>query len=264
MAMTDAERAEAAAALIEAERTGRWTEPITLAYEGADIDDAYAIGQLVTEAKVEAGRVVKGHKVGLTSKAMRSITGATEPDYGTIFDDWFVDEGTTVSMSRLNRPLVEIELVFVLGDRLAGPDVNPVDVIRATDFVVPAIEVVDSRYSRSGKPGVVDSIADAASCGFIVLGASPAALDQIDVRHVGGALYKNGEVEESGTAAAVMGNPVNSVAWLARKLHEFGVAMEPGHAILSGSFIRAHPVAAGDVFVADYGPLGQFGFGVSD
>lgn len=262
MAMTEQERRDAAAALFEAELTRKWIEPITLTYEGADIDDAYAIGQYVTEAKVAAGRVVKGHKVGLTSKAMRSTTGATEPDYGTLFDNWFLDEGTKVSMSIMNRPMVEIELVFVLGTDLGGPDVNAVDVINATDYVLPAFEVVDSRFTKRGKPGVVDSISDAASCGFIIVGGSPSRLADIDVRHVAGALYKNGEIEESGVAAAVMGNPVNSVAWLARKLHEFGVTMQAGHTVLSGSFIRAHPVELGDTFVADYGPLGQISFGV--
>jgi 2-keto-4-pentenoate hydratase len=262
MAMTDEERRQAAKDLVEAELSRNWMEPITLTYEGADIEDAYAIGGHVTEMKVANGRVVKGHKVGLTSKAMRSITGATEPDYGTIFDNWFLDEGSQVSMSTMNRPLVEIELVFVLGSDLGGPSVNAVDVIRATDFVLPAVEVVDSRFSRRGKPGVVDSIADAASCGFIMVGGNPVGLRDIDPRQVGGALYKNGELEESGTASAVMGNPINAVAWLARKLDEFGVTMEAGHTILSGSFIKAHPIAVGDSFVADYGPLGQISFGV--
>ncbi len=264
MALTDAQRRDAAAALFEAENTRTWIEPFTLTYDDFDVDDAYAIGGYVAELKVDAGRTVKGHKVGLTSKAMRSTTGATEPDYGYIFDNWFFDEGSQISMSTLNRPSVEIELVFVLGADLGGPSVNAVDVIRATDFIMPALEVVDSRFTKRGKPGVLDSISDAASCGFIMLGGNPVSLLDVDPRHVAGALYKNGEIEESGTAAAVMGNPVNSVAWLARKLHEFGVTMEAGHTILSGSFIKAHPMAAGDTFVADYGPLGQISFGIVD
>ncbi|MEZ5227890.1 MAG: hypothetical protein R2710_14810 [Acidimicrobiales bacterium] len=264
MHMTEAQHHEAAEALVHAELTREWIEPLTLRYEGADIEDAYAVGQLVTEIKVANGRVVKGHKVGLTSKAMRSTTGATEPDYGTLFDNWFLDEGSKVSMSMMNRPLVEIELVFVLKENLGGPDVNAVDVMRATDFIIPAIEVVDTRYAKRGLPGVVDSISDAASCGFIMVAGNPVSLNDIDPRHVGGALYKNGEIEESGTAAAVMGNPINSVAWLARKLDEFGVEMQAGHSVLSGSFIKAHPIQAGESFVADFGPLGQISFGVTD
>ncbi len=264
MQLNQAQHRAMAEALVEAEETRVWTEPLTLRHDEADIEDAYAIGQLVTEIKVGNGRIVKGHKVGLTSKAMRDATGATEPDYGTLFDNWFLDEGTKVSMSQMNRPLVEVELVFVLKEDLGGPSVNALDVIRATDFVVPAVEVVDSRYSKSGKPGVIDSISDAASCGFIMVGGNPTGLNDLDVRHVGGALYKNGEVVESGTAAAVMGNPINSVAWLARKLDEFGVTMQAGHSILSGSFIRIHPIAAGESFVADFGSLGQISFGVTD
>jgi 2-keto-4-pentenoate hydratase len=262
MQMTKAQHREMAEALVEAELTRVWIEPLTLRYEDADIEDAYAVGQMVTDLKIASGRVVKGHKVGLTSKAMRDATGATEPDYGTLFDNWFLDEGTQVSASIMNRPLVEVELVFVLKENLGGPSVNAVDVIRATDFVVPAVEVVDTRYSKRGKPGVIDSISDAASCGFIMVGGNPVSLNDIDVRHVGGALYKNGDVVESGTAAAVMGNPINSVAWLARKLSEFGVEMQAGHSILSGSFIRIHPINAGETFVADFGPLGQISFGV--
>ena len=262
MQMTDAQHRQMAEALVAAEETRVWIEPLTLQYEDADIEDAYAVGQLVTEMKVANCRVVKGHKVGLTSRAMREATGATEPDYGTLFDNWFLDEGTQVSMSMMNKPLVEVELIFVLKEDLGGPSVNGVDVIRATDFVVPAVEVVDSRYAKRGKPGVIDSISDAASCGFIMVGGNPIPLSNIDVRHVGGALYKNGEVVESGTAAAVMGNPINSVAWLARKLHEFGVELRAGHSILSGSFIRIHPIRAGESFVADFGPLGQISFGV--
>ncbi|MFK7918506.1 MAG: 2-keto-4-pentenoate hydratase [Ilumatobacter sp.] len=264
MHLTEAQQREVAEALVTAEDTKAWTEPLTLRYDDADIEDAYAVGQMVTDLKVANGRSVKGHKVGLTSKAMREVTGATEPDYGTMFDNWFLDEGTQVSMSSMNKPFVEIELVFVLKENLGGQSVNTADVIRATDFVTPAIEVVDSRYGKRGKPGVIDSISDAASCGFVMLGGNAVSLNDIDVRHVGGALYKNGEVVESGTAAAVMGNPISSVAWLARKLDEFGVEMQAGHSILSGSFIRMHPIKAGQSFVADFGPLGQISFGVTD
>jgi 2-keto-4-pentenoate hydratase len=264
MHLTPAQHREVAEALVEAETTSVWTEPLTLRHDDADIEDAYAVGRLVTEMKVTNGRVIKGHKVGLTSRAMREITGATEPDYGTLFDNWFLDEGSRVSMSTMNRPLVEIELVFVLKEDLGGPSVNAVDVIRATDFITPAIEVVDTRYRVGGKPGIVDSVSDAASCGFVMVGGNQVSLTDIDVRHVGGALYKNGEVVESGTAAAVMGNPINSVAWLARKLDEFGVVMQAGHSILSGSFIRMHPITAGESFVADFGSLGQISFGVTD
>lgn len=264
MQLTPEQHRAAAEALVEAEETRVWTEPLSLRHDDVDIEDAYAVGQMVTDIKVSKGRIVKGHKVGLTSKAMRDATGMHEPDYGSMFDNWFLDEGTQVSMSTLNKPSVEVELVFVLKENLGGPSVNAADVMRATDFITPAIEIVDSRYNKRGKQLVIDSISDAASCGYVMLGANQVGLGDIDVRHVGGALYKNGEVVESGTAAAVMGNPINSVAWLARKLNEFGVEMQAGHSILSGSFIRIHPMKPGESFVADFGPLGQISFGVTE
>ena len=200
---------------------------------------------------------MKGHKIGFTSKAMRSLVGATEPDYGFLFDDWFVPEGSVAPRGRMNRPLVEQEIAFVMGARLQGPSVNAADVIRATDFVLPALEIVDSRYSGRGKALLVDSISDAASCGFVVLGGNPARLTDIDVRRVSGSLSINGDVMETGTAQAVMGNPVNAVAWLANKLAEFGVAMEPGDVILSGSFVKAVPFDAGDSVLALFDQLGE-------
>lgn len=255
MGMTEDQRRKAASALFAAERDRAPIPLITTTWPEADVEDAYRISMLVTEMKLAAGRTIKGHKIGLTSKAMRSTTGATEPDYGTLFDDWFVDEGSTVSMDRMNTPLVEVELAFVLGAELAGPSVNAADVIRATDFILPALEIVDFRYQS--RPKLVDSIADAAACGFVVLGGNPRRLTEIDIRRIGGSLSKNGEIEETGVASAVMGNPINAIAWLANKLHEFGVTMQPGHVVLSGSFIKAVPFGAGDNLVALFDTLGE-------
>ncbi|HLZ72899.1 MAG TPA: fumarylacetoacetate hydrolase family protein [Dehalococcoidia bacterium] len=257
MKLNDAQHRKAAEALFAAERDRTPIEPITATYEEADIEDAYRIGMLVTELKLAAGRRIKGHKVGLTSKAMRSLNNATEPDYGTMFDNWFVAEGSIIEMARLNRPLVEVELAFVLKHDLPGPSVNAADVIRATDFILPALEIVDSRFSRRGTRGVIDSVSDAASCGLVVLGGNPRRLDQLDIRRIGASLAKNGDIEETGVASAVMGNPINSVAWLANKLHEFGVTMAAGHVVLSGSFIKAIPFGAGDTLTAVFDQLGE-------
>lgn len=257
MKLTDAQRKEAAHALIAAERDRAWIEPITLTYPEADVEDAYRIAMEVAALKLAAGRRIKGHKIGLTSKAMRAASQATEPDYGTLFDDWFVAEGSVLPISRFNRPRAEVELAFVLKHELAGPSVNTADVIRATDFVLPAIEIVDSRFSRRGAGGVVDTIADAASCGVVILGGNPRRLDQIDIRRIGASLAKNGDIEVSGVAAAVMANPINAVAWLANKLHEFGVTMAAGHVILSGSFVAAIPCQAGDTLTATFDQLGE-------
>ncbi len=259
--LTDDEVAAAAEALYQAELDNVPMTPISTQYPEADIDDAYRISMAVTARKVAAGRIVKGHKIGLTSKAMRSLTGATEPDYGTMFDDWFVLEGGVVPRSRMNAPLVEVELAFVLREPLAGPGVTAVDVIRATDFVLPCIEIVDTRQHGRGPNRLVDSVADAAACGLVIVGGRPARLTDVDIRRIGATLAINGIVEESGVAAAVMGNPINAVAWLANKLHQYGVVPEPGHLILSGSFIRAIPFKAGDTVVAQFDHLGEVVFG---
>ena len=255
MSLTAEQREEAARSLFAAERDRAWIDPLTVTYPGIDIEDAYRISMLVTERKVAAGRRVVGHKIGLTSLAMRELVGADEPDYGTLFDDWLVPEGSRIPFEQLNRARVEIELAFVLGAPLDGPRPTAVDVIRATDFVLPAMEIVDSRFRVRGT--VVDSIADAATCGGVVLGAHPVRLGDIDVREVAGCLEVNGEVVERGTASASMGSPVNAVAWLAGKLHAFGVGLAPGDIVLSGSFVRAPWISAGDELVARFAGCGS-------
>jgi 2-oxo-hept-3-ene-1,7-dioate hydratase/2-keto-4-pentenoate hydratase len=191
---------------------------------------------------------------------MRSLTGATEPDYGTMFDDWFMLEGSKVPRSTMNRPLVEVEVAFVLREPLVGPGVNAADVIRATDFVLPCMEIIFNRQKGRGPTPLIDSIADAAGCGRVVLGGRPARLTDIDIRRIGASLSINGSVEESGVASAVMGNPINSVAWLANKLHDYGVTPQAGHVILSGSFIKAIPFEAGDSVMALFDVLGEVTF----
>lgn len=263
MALSEEQRRDYATELYNAELTKEWIKYPTQVFPEVDIEDAYMIGQYVADMKVAAGRKIKGHKVGYTSAAMRRAFGATEPDYGTLFDNWFVDEGAAIDKEDLNVPWVEIEVLFVLKKSLGGPDVNAVDVIQATDFILPSIEICDNRYPTDDYEGVIDSIADAASCGLIVVGGTPTRLEDVNPLHLAGTLYINGEPVESGTGAVVMGNPINAVAWLARKLHSFGVTMEPGHSILSGSFIPARRIGAGDTVMADFGQLGQVSFGVS-
>jgi 2-keto-4-pentenoate hydratase len=258
--LTDDQVAAAARALLQAEQDGAPIAPISVTYADATVEDAYRISAAVTELKVKAGRVVKGHKIGLTSKAMRSLFGATEPDYGTLFDDWFVLEGSTLARASLHRPLVEVEIAFVLREDLPGPGVNAADVIRATDFVLPCMEIVDLRQEGRGPNMLVDSIADAAACGRVVLGGRPARLTDVDIRRIGATLSINGAVEESGVAGAVMGNPINAVAWLANTLHRYGVMLEARHVVLSGSFIKAIPFDAGDTVTALFDTLGEVSF----
>lgn len=255
--LTDDQVRKAADNLWQAELTSEWAEPLSILFPEADVADAYSVGLAVRDIKLANGRTVKGHKIGLTSKAMRDLTGATEPDYGFIFDNWFTLEGSVVQRSAMNRPLVEVELAFIMGQELKGPSINAADVIRATDFILPALEIVDSRYKGRGNNLLVDSISDAATCGFVVLGGNPVKLTDVDVRRLSASLSINGQIQESGTASAVMGNPINAVVWLANKLHEFDVSMQPGDVILSGSFVKAIPFSAGDTIVALFDQLGE-------
>jgi 2-oxo-hept-3-ene-1,7-dioate hydratase/2-keto-4-pentenoate hydratase len=179
---------------------------------------------------------------------MQDMAGSTEPDFSALTDDLILLSGETVAYDRLFAPLIEIEIAFVMKELLKGPGVTEADVIRATDYVVPALELVDIRVERGPTMSLVDNIADLAYCGAAILGEQRKSLDEIDVRQVKGTLSRNGLLEQEGFGSAVMGNPVTVVAWLANKLGQFGVTFEPGHVILTGSFVRAIPVRQGDTF----------------
>lgn len=219
---------------------------LTKTYPGIEVEDSYRIQEMFVARQLAAGRRIKGYKVGLTSKAMQEMSGSKEPDFSAMTDDLFFPEDTPIAASHFFDPMIEIEIAFVMKERLQGPGILPMDVIRATDFVVPAIEIVDFRVARAPGMNLIDTVADLAACGAVVLGANPRRLDQIDIRSVAGSIICNDKEEQKGVASAVLGNPVTSVAWLANKLGEFGVAFEPGHVILTGSFVRAFPVKAGD------------------
>lgn len=221
-------------------------------YPDIEMEDAYRIQEHVVESFKSIGHRVKGYKIGLTSKPMQEMAKSTEPDYSAILDHMFHAEAGESPRSDWSQPLVEIELAFVMKERLEGPGINVAEVIRATDFVIPSIEIVDFRVAYGPGMDVRDTIADLAAVGGVILGGNPVDLRQIDVRDIGGSLIINGEVREEGSSSAVLGNPLNAVAWLANKLSEFGVAFEPGDVILSGSFIRALPVNAGDEVIARF------------
>lgn len=250
--LDNATRAKIVDDFFEVYRSRKPLALITKTYPGIEVADAYKIQEEFVARKVAAGGKVKGYKVGLTSKPMQEFSGTTEPDFSAVTDDFFVPEATPIPMSRFFAPMIEMEIAFVMKERLAGPGVLPVDVIRATDFVLPAIEIVDFRVERAPGLNVIDNIADLAFCGAVVLGANPRRLDQIDIRRVRGEIARNGKKELEGEASAVLGNPVTAVAWLANKLGEFGVAFEPGDTILTGSFVRVLPIEAGDEFVCRF------------
>lgn len=253
--LTQAERQTVANRLLTAHRTRTPMPSPKQTFPNMEMEDAYRIQQLCVEQWVAEGAQVRGYKVGLTSKAMQEASGINEPDYGVLLDRFFIPEASTIRHADFFGPLVEIELAFVMKESLFGPHVNAADVIRATNFVLPCIELVDRRLSN--RVGVVDTISDLASCGAVILGGNPVRLADLDIRTVTGSVLKNGEVLATGSAADVLGNPVNAVIWLANKLHEFGVTFQAGHVILTGSFVKLVPAGPGDHFVARF----DHGFG---
>ena len=253
--MTAEDRERAAAALWAAECDREPIGPLTLDHPGMDVVDAYEVQLINIRRRLAQGRLIRGHKVGLSSKAMQEMMGVDEPDYGHLLDDMFVFEDDEVDTAGLCFPRVEVEVAFILGAPLAAPGCNAADVLRATQYVVPAIEIIDSRI-RDWKIALCDTIADNASSCRVVLGARATPIDRIDLRTVGATLRRNGTVIATGSSGAVLGNPVTAVAWLANKVHAFGVKLEAGHVVLPGSCTRAYDVAPGDNLRADFDTLG--------
>ncbi len=245
-------RKEIAAKIFRCFRDRSQIPLLSTSYPDIEVEDSYRIQEQVVSLFLAEGREVRGYKIGLTSKAMQEMVGSTEPDYSAMLDHMFIPESSELLRADWSDPIVEIELAFVIREKLTGPGVNVADVIRCIDFVLPAIEIVDFRVARAPGMDVRDTIADLAAVGGVVLGGNPLPLQAIDVREVQGSLIINGETMEQGMSSAVMGNPLTAVAWLANKLSEFDVTFEPGDVILSGSFLRALPVQAGDEVVARF------------
>lgn len=255
----------AALRLHEAEKTRKQIRQLSLEYPQITVADAYAIQREWVAMKISEGRAIKGRKIGLTSKAMQQSVGIDEPDYGVLFDDMFFEEGSAIPVSRFIEPRIEVELAFVLGKPLKGPDCTVFDVLSATDYVVPAVEIIDTRIMRvdpetKSTRKVMDTISDNAADAGVVIGGRPVKPLDKDLRWVSALLYRNGEIEESGVAAAVLNHPAKGVAWLANKLAPFGAALEPGLVILGGSFTRPIFTHAGDVIHVDYGDMGSISF----
>lgn len=241
--------------LAEADRTHGVIPRITARHPEATIEDSYAIQGVWRDRQLAAGRRLVGRKIGLTSKAMQQATGITEPDYGVMFDDTVYASGSDIPVDHFSNVRIEVELAFVLGSPLEGPGVTREDVLAATDYVVPALEVLNSHIELEGRT-IVDTISDNAAYGAMVLGDTRKRVDEIDLRWVPALLFRNGEIEETGVAAGVLNHPATGVAWLADKFHQHGARLEAGEIILAGSFTRPMWVSRGDEVRADYGPMG--------
>ncbi|MFE6930956.1 2-oxo-hepta-3-ene-1,7-dioate hydratase [Streptomyces sp. NPDC057699] len=251
--------AETIAALAEelagAERERGVIPRLTARHPEATVEDSYAIQGVWRDRNIAAGRRLVGRKIGLTSRAMQAATGITEPDYGVMFDDTVWESGAVIPYDTYSNVRIEVELAFVLAAPLEGPNCTLIDVLRATEFVTPALEILNSHFEMEGRT-IVDTIADNAAYGGVVLGGSPMEPGRVDLRWVSALLYRNESIEETGVSAGVLSHPATGVAWLANKLHQHGARLEAGETVLAGSFTRPVRVGRGDSILCDYGKMG--------
>ena len=253
--MNDTIRQKAAASLAEAYRSGVPVDPLVQTYPDITVDDAYAIQQLQLTSRLDQGARVVGYKVGLTSAVMQHQMGVDQPDYGYLLDEMTYLENAPVPVENFLQPKVEPEIAFVLGRDVSGPNATVAQVMGAIEYVVPALEIIDSRV-RDWQIGLLDTVADNASSGGVVLGSRPTALVDQDLRLAGCNLYVNGRIVGTGAGGAVLGSPLTAAVWLINTLGARGVTLRPGQVVLSGSVTAAVSVASGDTVSAQIAGLG--------
>lgn len=242
--------------LAQAEELRHGVAPLTELNPELTVDDAYQVQLHTIATRVANGEKVIGKKIGLTSLAMQHMLGVNQPDYGHLLDGMVIDNGGTIITKQVLQPKVEGEIAFVLKKDLQGPKVTVMDVLAATDYVVPALEIVDSRI-HDWNIKLEDTVADNASSGLYVLGDKKVALDGLDLAQMGMVLYKNGEMLNTGVGAAALGHPATCVAWLANKLSDYGITLKAGEVILSGALSAAVAGEPGDHFQARFAHLGE-------
>ncbi|MCB1621582.1 MAG: 2-oxo-hepta-3-ene-1,7-dioic acid hydratase [Thiothrix sp.] len=253
---------QAAQNLFRAEQERVQIDALTLTHPAMDMEDAYAVQAAWMALKETQGDHVIGYKIGLTSRVMQRTMKIDTPDYGVLMASMRFEDGGEIRVADFTDPRIEVELAFVLKKRLAGVNVSLMDVLNATDYVIPALELIAARSHRVHPQTayvrtVMDTISDNAANAGIIMGGRPIRPDAMDLRWCGAILYRNGVIEETGLAAAVLNHPANGICWIARRFAPHGVALEPGQVLLAGSFTAPIPVKAGDTIHADYGPLGN-------
>lgn len=247
---------EVAAQLLEAEKTQQTIPPLTTTHPGLTVDEAYYIQLEQVRRKLENGAVIVGKKIGATSKAIQDMFQVNQPDYGHLFETMMFVERETISLEAFIQPKVEFEIAFILKKDLKGPNVTIFDVIEATDYIAPAIEIIDSRIA-DWKIKFEDTVADNGSSAAAIIGGKPTRLDGLDLTHIGMVAYKNGDMLDSAAGAAVLGNPLRSVAWLANSLGKYDVSLKAGEVVLSGALTAAVPLEVNDTFTAQFDHIGS-------
>ena len=260
--MLNAQEIEAAASALDgAEESRKQIGLLSLKHPGMSMDDAYAVQAAWVKQKIAGGRKVIGWKIGLTSKAMQYALNIDIPDSGVLFDDMLFEDGAVIPADRFIQPRIEAEIAFVMKAPLKGPNVSIFDVLNATDYITPALEILDTRILR-GDPetkkarSIVDTISDNAANAGIVIGGRQMRPDQVDMRWMGAIVSRNAEVEETGLGAGVLNHPARGIAWLANRLAQYGDSIEAGQIVLAGSFIRPVEARHGDTINADFGSYG--------
>ncbi len=255
MVMTPQDILKTGDELYEALVTRRAVAPLTDRIPGITIDDAYGIQLRMIERRVATGETIIGKKIGVTSKAVQNMLKVYQPDFGQLTSGMVYHEGQPIPADTLIAPKAEAEVAFILKADLNGPGITAADVLRATDYVLPCFEIVDSRI-QDWKIKIQDTVADNASCGVFVLGGTPRSLRGLDLSVAGMVVEKNGDIVSTSAGASVQGSPVNAVAWLANTLGALGIPLKAGEVILSGSQSPLMPVVAGDSFTCSVGGLG--------
>lgn len=247
---------ELAAVLLGAYASGVPVQPLTETYDGLTLDDAYAVQEIQIRSRLAAGAAITGYKVGLTSEVMRQQIGVSESDFGHLLSDMEYVADSVVPVGAFLQPRAEPEIALVLGQPLTGPRVTVSDVVAATAYAVPAVEIIDSRIA-DWRISLLDTVADNASSGGYVVGQSPVALEAVDLSLTGCVFRRNGRIMATGAGAAVLGSPLHAATWLANELIGRGAQLEPGHVILTGSITASTPVQAGDAVTASFDRLGS-------
>lgn len=252
----------AAETLLKAEATQRQCGLLSLQYPGMTLENAYAVQSALVARKRAQGARAIGWKIGLTSRAMQQALNITTPDSGVLLDDMLFADGATIPQGRFIQPRIEAEIAFVMKSGLSGFGVTRDDVLAATDYVAPSLEILDTRILRAdpatGKTRIiVDTVSDNAANAGIVLGQQRHAVDAFDLRRVGAIVTRDGVVEETGLGAGVLNDPVTGILWLIHRLAQYGQGILPGETLLSGSFIRPIEAPAGSRFHADFGSFGH-------